>query len=239
VALRAEVARLQRQQQAASTLAAEKDSHNAGTGKNSASPPIPVTSELLQERGKISMLQAQLAGIKRDIEFNEAERQRVVQQINAAQARVEQLPMVEQQMVGLTRDYETSKANYKSLLDKQIAAQMSTDMERRQKSERFEIIDPARVPEKPVKPNRPLFAGIGILASVVIGLAIGFAVEFRRPVLLGEWELPEGVAILGRVPIIQIGVKARSNRPWALRVVNGLPGLMAVISALGASKGRP
>jgi polysaccharide biosynthesis transport protein len=135
------------------------------------------------------------------------------------QARVEQLPIVEQEMVGLTRDYETSKANYKSLLDKQIAAQMSTDMERRQKSERFEIIDPARVPEKPFKPDRPLFLALGLIVSLAMALLVGFGLELRNPVLLGEWELPEHVVVLGRVPIIDMRPKRVAKSQGKLRAV--------------------
>jgi protein tyrosine kinase modulator len=220
VALKAEIAHLEERQKSIAKQAA-----NAGVKAQTDVEPkaaeaaAPVSRDLLQERGKIAMIQTQLAAVKHDISFEEAERQRILQQIEASQAKVEQLPIVEQEMVGLTRDYETSKANYKSLLDKQIAAQMSTDMERRQKSERFEIIDPARVPEKPFKPNRPLFLAGGVIVSIAFALLIGLGLELRKPVLLGEWELPDHVLVLGRVPIIDMTPKRTARSQGVLRAV--------------------
>jgi succinoglycan biosynthesis transport protein ExoP len=213
VALKAQIAaRIQLDNQTARAFQEQLTAKTNAAAESKEKPsPIaaPVSREILQERGKIAMLQAQLASVKHDIQSEDAERARIVQQINEVQSKVDRLPMVEQEMAGLTRDYDTSKANYKSLLDKQIAAQMSSDMERRQKSERFEIIDPARVPEKPIKPNRPLCLGIGIVLSLAIALGSALGIEFRRPVLLGEWELPEHVPVLGRVPVISMAERTR------------------------------
>jgi polysaccharide biosynthesis transport protein len=221
IALKAEIAHMQQAQQgAAKELAtASKAKAQPEAGPKASDAAAPISRDLLQERGKIAMMQTQLSGLKHDIDFEETERRRILQQTDALQARVEQLPIVEQEMVGLTRDYETSKANYKSLLDKQIAAQMSTDMERRQKSERFEIIDPARVPEKPFKPDRPLFLALGLIVSLAMALLVGFGLELRNPVLLGEWELPEHVVVLGRVPIIDMRPKRVAKSQGKLRAV--------------------
>jgi polysaccharide biosynthesis transport protein len=221
IALKAEIAHMQQAQQgAAKELAtASKAKAQPEAVPKASDAAAPISRDLLQERGKIAMMQTQLSGLKHDIDFEETERRRILQQTDALQARVEQLPIVEQEMVGLTRDYETSKANYKSLLDKQIAAQMSTDMERRQKSERFEIIDPARVPEKPFKPDRPLFLALGLIVSLAMALLVGFGLELRNPVLLGEWELPEHVVVLGRVPIIDMRPKRVAKSQGKLRAV--------------------
>src|ERR1035438_9617515 len=124
--------------------------------------------------------------------------------MSLAEGKLSRLPVREQEMAMVTRDYEISKANYKSLLDKKLSAEMSTDMERRQKSERFTVIDPARVPEKPFKPNRPLFWSFGVAAGLLIGIALGGALELRHNVFLGEWELPAGVVVLGRLPYIDM-----------------------------------
>jgi hypothetical protein len=159
--------------------------------------------------------------------------------MSVAEGRLSRLPVREQEMAQVTRDYEISKANYRSLLDKKLSAEMSTDMERRQKSERFTVIDPARVPEKPFKPNRPLFWSLGVAAGLILGIASGVALELRKNVVLGEWELPDGVSVLGRLPYIDMAVppvrsgsgRIRSllaNRKLRLAVVSS-----AVFSLLG------
>ncbi|MBZ5581446.1 MAG: hypothetical protein LAQ30_04430 [Acidobacteriia bacterium] len=122
--------------------------------------------------------------------------------------------MREQEMAQITRDYEMSKENYKSLLDKQTAAAMSLDMERRQQSERFTILDRARIPEKPLKPKRPMLFAMGSAASLALGLLLGFTLELRRNVFLGEWELPEGTTVLARLPYIEVVAKSSGTAPW-------------------------
>jgi uncharacterized protein involved in exopolysaccharide biosynthesis len=105
-------------------------------------------------------------------------------------------------MAELKRNYDESASNYNSLLQKQLAAGMATEMERSQKSESFTIIDPARTPQMPEKPKRLIIGLAGSVVGLLIGLATGFGLEFRQGKLLGEWELPEGTIVLGRIPAI-------------------------------------
>jgi hypothetical protein len=125
-------------------------------------------------------------------------------------------------MAQVTRDYEISKANYKSLLDKKMSADMSLDMEKRQQSERFTIVDPAEVPGKPLKPNRPLLYAAAAVLSLMLALVVGFVAELRRNVVLGEWELPAGTPVLARLPFIEVQAvseeaKSRPGGGWFRR----------------------
>lgn len=110
-------------------------------------------------------------------------------------------------MAALTRDYQISQENYKSLMDKELAAGIATQMERSQKSERFTVMDPARVPEKPFKPKKIVIEAAGSFGGLVFGALLGIGLEWRKKQLMGEWELPPDVMILGRVPRIQIPAK--------------------------------
>jgi succinoglycan biosynthesis transport protein ExoP len=166
--------------------------------------PVVASPELLQLTERITNLRGQIAVSDHQIASLEKERQQLADAISNCQARIAKLPLVEQEMVALKRNYEESANNYKSLLQKQLAAGMATDMERSQKSERFTISDAARVPEQPVKPKRPLIVSIGSIVTLIIGLLLAFGLEFRKQTFLGEWELPPGTVVLGRVPMIQM-----------------------------------
>ena len=120
-------------------------------------------------------------------------------------------------MAQITRDYEMSKDNYKSLLDKKMAAEMALDMESRQQSERFTVVDRAQLPEIPIKPNRPLIYSLGSLAALLLAMLVGLAAELRQDVLLGEWELTEDTPVLARLPFIDVTPEAR--RPAVAAVV--------------------
>lgn len=159
------------------------------------SDPAQVT-----EKERVENLKAQIALTDREIGDLEKRRERVLREMGSVEGRLAKLPMREQQLASLTRDYETSKANYKTLLDKKLAAEMAADMEHWQKAERFVMLDVARVPEKPSSPNRPVFMTAGIMFSLALAAGIAFLLEARRNVFLGEWELPAGTVVVGRVP---------------------------------------
>jgi uncharacterized protein involved in exopolysaccharide biosynthesis len=75
-------------------------------------------------------------------------------------------------------------------------------MEKRQKAEKFTVLDIARVPEKPVKPIRLLWYAAGFVAGLLLGMGAAFMQELRRNVVLGEWELSPDITVLGRIPRI-------------------------------------
>jgi uncharacterized protein involved in exopolysaccharide biosynthesis len=160
--------------------------------------------EFARTREQLASLRAQIQASETELENRKVEQQRILRDLDSYQRRIERLPVREQEMAQVTRDYEMSKENYKSLLDKKMAAEMSLNMERRQQSERFVVLDRAQLPEKPVKPKRPaLYAG-GTAAALLLALLVGFVAELRQNVLLGEWELPPGTPVLARLPYIEV-----------------------------------
>jgi uncharacterized protein involved in exopolysaccharide biosynthesis len=114
------------------------------------------------------------------------------------------MPIREQQLAAITRDYDTSRKNYQSLLDKKLAADVATDMEKWQKAERFVMLDQAGIPERPVRPRRVVLGTAGSLLSLLMAGALAFLLEFKNNVILGEWELPAGTVIIGRLPRMQL-----------------------------------
>ncbi|HYZ85194.1 MAG TPA: GNVR domain-containing protein [Bryobacteraceae bacterium] len=161
-----------------------------------------LVAEINRERERISSTKVQLDLLNRDMERRTAERERILAEISSYQARVEKLPVREQQMAALTRDYETTRANYHSLLDKKMSAEMASEMERQQQSERFTIADPPRKPGSPIKPKRMLmYLGAGVF-SLIFSTVLALGLELLQNRFLGEWELPPNVAVLGRIAVI-------------------------------------
>jgi polysaccharide biosynthesis transport protein len=213
----------------------------APTAATQAKPAVPTAAQTLAN-ARLRDLKAQLSVVTTELENRKAEQGRILRDIAASQGKVGRLPVREQEMAGLMRDYEISKTNYKSLLDKKFAAEMSTDMERRQKSERFTIIDPATVPMLPAKPNRLLLGGLAIFCGLLIGVVFAVGNEMRQDVLLGEWELPKGTAIIARLPHFTIpggdgsvaNIKRRRRRfrlSARLAIVFSVVGLLGIAAA--------
>jgi capsular polysaccharide biosynthesis protein len=115
-------------------------------------------------------------------------------------------------------------------MGKKLAAEMATDLERRQKSQRFTIIEPARIPERPIKPNRRSMLLMGSVMGLGVGLVLAIGNEARRNVLLGDWELPANTPVLGHLPRIVLGKEKHSAGSSKVRkaVWSSSAGLIAI-----------
>lgn len=87
-------------------------------------------------------------------------------------------PQIELEYRILTRDYENARQRYQETLNKLMVAKSAEGLEREQKGQRFTIIDPAALPEKPFKPNRLAIAVVGF----VLGLGGGVGLAMLREV---------------------------------------------------------
>jgi hypothetical protein len=76
-------------------------------------------------------------------------------------------------------EYEVLKDIYQSLLAKREESRMAADMERQQIGEQFKVLDPARIPEKPVSPDRGLIMEVAAGVGLALGL-VGLFVRRKR-----------------------------------------------------------
>jgi len=120
------------------------------------------------------------------------------EQIALYQRRVEDTPRREQEMQQITRDYDLLKTNYQSLLDKKIQAQMAQNLERKEQGETFKILDPARFPEKPFKPDRNKI----LLMGAMIGLAMGLGLAWFRESMDQSFHTVSDVESYLEIPVI-------------------------------------
>ncbi|MGA2317739.1 MAG: GNVR domain-containing protein [Thermodesulfobacteriota bacterium] len=132
------------------------------------------------------------------------------EQMNLYQRRIEDTPKREQEIVLLSRDYDLLKTNYQSLLDKNLQAQMAENLERKQKGEQFKILDPAVLPEKPIKPDRNKILLIGGLLGIVLGIGLTWFRESSDQSFRTVSDLEEylGIPVLATIPNLKEEKKA-------------------------------
>lgn len=117
------------------------------------------------------------------------------------QRRLEGTPRVEQEYQSLNRDYESAKLKYNELANRVMAARESKGLEESQIGDKFTLIAPPLVPEKPVKPQRLLI----ILAGFVLALGSGGGLAMLLEALDQSVSTPEDLAaITGRPPLAAI-----------------------------------
>jgi uncharacterized protein involved in exopolysaccharide biosynthesis len=182
--------------------------------------------------GKESAVQLQV--INREMQRLTQEQKQLIRQIDSYQAKVMAIPVREQQVAALTRNYQSSKANYLSLLDKTFSADMAADLEKQQQGERFMIIDPARVPDKPSKPHRLILMAAVCLAAFGISTAAAISLDQLNPSIKKDTELDAIVStsapLLAVVPRIETALDRR-RRLHLIIIATGLSLLACLLEA--------
>jgi len=139
------------------------------------------------------------------------EEKELKQQVAFYQRRIEETPRREQELILLTRDDELLKTNYQSLMDKKIQAQMAENLERKQQGEQFKILDPARIPEKPIRPDRNKI----LLIGAVIGLALGLGLAWFRESMDRSFHTVSDVEDYLELPVIAMIPNLREEKKKA------------------------
>ena len=183
VRLKARILELEKQAQAD----AQRESDGAGSNE-APNQPVLLSPQYLTQYTEITQemrrLEADVADTKR--------------QISTYQARVENTPKREQELLSLRRDYQNIQTTYDSLLARKLEAEIAVNMERKQKGEQFRILDPAKQPQKPVKPDmQKLF-----IMVVGAGLAIGGGIIFLLEYLDNSFKRPEDIEEDLELPVL-------------------------------------
>jgi hypothetical protein len=101
----------------------------------------------------------------------------VKQQRQDYATRLERTPELEPDYLVLTRDRDTSGQKYQDIRSRLLEAKVSEGLEVQRKGERFSLIDPPSLPEKPDKPNRSAIVLLGCILALAGGLGSGAAAE--------------------------------------------------------------
>ncbi len=174
------------------------------------------------------VVESQIAALDKDIAARNKQEDDLKAQIAYHQSMLEKAPAVSQQLDMLTRDYEQAQENYKRLQDRKFAADISTDMETRQKGERFLILEPAQAPASPDQPKRALMDALGLAAGVVIALGLVLVLELFDRTVKTETEVVSHlqVPVIAEIPWF---VTAVENRRKQLRTVFAAGGATALL----------
>src|SRR5437588_8825841 len=114
----------------------------------------------------------------------------------------------------LKRDLETNQQLYESILQRMKEAGVSAAL----KSSNIRVVDPARVPTYPAKPNVPRNLLLGILLGLIAGVGLAFGAEMMDNTV----RTPEQVQVVSALPSLGIvpmsipfsanGTNARSGK---------------------------
>ncbi len=154
---------------------------------------------------QIQQLRANGRALEQELADKEKQQQRIQQQINLQQARIEASPAVEEQFKELSRGYQVALDNFNDLKKKYEDSQRAVALQQAQQGEQFRVLDPANLPTKPSFPNRPLFALGGLGGGLGLGLALAFLLEMKDTSFKTERDVEFALQlpVLAMVPAIE------------------------------------
>ncbi len=197
----------------------EKDNEK---DKDTSQEPVTQVTTKPAKPSSGTVIDPYLHELRREREENEIgiaalteQRRKLTAQIREYEQRVEKAPEREQELLVLQRDYDNTKKNYQALLEKQLNARISENLEKRQKGENFRVLDPANLPTKPESPDqlRIMLAGVLLGTGIGCGAAMGLeflAGVFRRP---QDVERLLGLPVLATIPHFRLAYESGNSLP--------------------------
>jgi len=185
--------------------------------------------------GMVARIDARIGAMRHRLKVLEGQK-------SSARARLAQMdvtlvrsPEIERGFSALTRDYQSAQKKYEEIRAKKMTAQVAENLEEDQKAERFAVLEPPTLPEKPVKPDRKKLLAFSLLLSMVAPVGLVSFMEGLHGTIRGVGQIS---AILGQkplvtVPVIPVAAELAMRRRMQLYVAAG--GVLAVALALVAA----
>jgi uncharacterized protein involved in exopolysaccharide biosynthesis len=153
-------------------------------------------------------LKAQLDGVRLERAAHEQRKREVEAKLVEVEGRLARAPQVDSQYRELSANLQNARTKLLQVRDKAMEARLGQSLEADRKGERFTLIDPAQLPEKPVSPNRALILSLGLVLSIVAGAITVVAYEALDQRVFG---LNMTTALLGAPPLAAIPVISTSE----------------------------
>jgi polysaccharide biosynthesis transport protein len=181
-------------------LTRQIEAMEASLKESSELPEVSVAAEKPDNPIYIS-LKTQLDGIEVGLRTAAVKREQLNAKMADYERRIIQTPQVEREFLNLMRDYNNAREKYRELKAKQMEAQVGQELEKERKGERFSLIDPADIPEEPIKPNRPTIIFLGLILSLGAGFGyIAVAEALGNTVRRRSLAMDLGTTLLSVIP---------------------------------------
>src|ERR1700730_670776 len=156
-------------------------------------------------------------------------------QYRQLKAQAQLVPQVEAEFSQLNRDYEIQKRTYETLLARREAGMMGADVQDAGGAQ-FRVIDPPRVSQQPVAPNRIGLLGVALAGAIGAGLFASLLASQVMPIFHDARTLREVSKrpMLGMVSMLPTAAFTRLRRINAYLFAGGIGALLAALAGVFA-----
>jgi succinoglycan biosynthesis transport protein ExoP len=159
-------------------------------------------------------LQTQIKAVEIDLKGLKERRRELDAKWQDYVKRLERMPEVEREYRELTRDYDAAQSKYAETTAKLMEARQGQSLEESQAGEKFTIIDPPQLPEKPIKPKRLAIVLIGLILGAGAGIGGAAVVEFADSTIRSQKDVRRitGEPPLAVIPDVQEAQKMGGSK---------------------------
>jgi len=178
-------------------IAVKAEIEKLTAGKGGAKEETPDNPAYVTLAAQLASVRSEIASVGKQIGAND-------QKSSRYRNSIEGTPRVEETYKTLNNERDNLLHKYNELMQKHMEAQVAQGLEKDQKGERFTIVEPALLPEKPDKPNRLAIVLVGIVLGVGAGVGTAALMEFNDQSIRSAEGLAKATIfpVLGVIPEI-------------------------------------
>jgi succinoglycan biosynthesis transport protein ExoP len=175
---------------------------------------LPDNPAYITLSAQLSSTQADIVSIKRQI-------QETNKMADVYRQRITSTPKVEEAYKAILNERDNTQAKYNDLMQKHMEAKVAQGLEKEQKGERFTLIDPARLPENPDKPNRLAIMLIGMVLAIGAGVGWASLREFTDLSIRDSESLVLATSfpVLGSIPEIETAEDIQKEKKKRITII--------------------
>lgn len=200
----------------------------AGAGsKNGSATEAPVSLEVARVQTKIAATHARIESLGTQMKALRGK-------LATYEKQIVQAPQVERGLITLMRDHENAQKKYEEIRAKQMSARISENLEQENKAERFILLEPPLMPDKPIKPNRKKMVAMGFFLALAGAGGLVMLLETLQQRVRGADALAPllGRRVLATIPYLHTQGEIERRKRWIKRLLIGAGATLLVVLIL-------
>jgi len=202
---------------------------NPGTTTAARVVTNPLVARQIEDlRASAERTRSQVAAKEMEIQELTRSRTELEKNIASYQKRLEDAPLNEQQYNALLRESNMAKMGYEEMAKRTAASETAQSLEEHRAGENLEQLDPPSLPEQASEPNRPVWAALGTVGGLAIGLLLAGLQEVRNTSLknLKDVRAYTNMPVLSSIPLLENALLVRRKRrlvwlAWSMAAIIG------------------
>jgi polysaccharide chain length determinant protein (PEP-CTERM system associated) len=176
-------------------------------------------------------LESQVNAANIEVRELSARRTGISTQLSQMMGEITLSPKLEGQYRELVRDYEVMKTQYEQMRAQQATAELKAKAANTSAAESYVLINPARVPEDPIEPDRVALMFLALVLGVAAGVGTAFLLNVADTTIRGSSDV---VAITGsqpfaHMPTLRSTLELRRRRVTDFALAGGITVLAIIV----------